>query len=119
MGSSARRRLESLTQHVKISACAATEAAREVTLQQSTAPHPGRILTDEEKRSLYHNGYVIIRDVVKKDVVQRIHDEIENSPANANGRHPAYVRPSECPPVAVSALPADLTRADRACFLAS
>ena len=93
MGRTSRRRLQALTQHVKNSACAATEPAREVTRQQSTAPHPGRILTDAEKRSLYHNGYVIIRDVVKKDVVQRIHDEIENSPANANGRHPAYVQP--------------------------
>ena len=53
----------------------------------ATAPHPGRILTDDEKRTLYHNGFVIIRDVVKKEVVQRIHDEIENSATNPNGRH--------------------------------
>ena len=91
------RRLRALARHVA-AAGAATEsregsegtrirldAAKNGAL--STAPHPGRILTDDEKRTLYHNGFVIIRDVVKKEVVQRIHDEIENSATNPNGRH--------------------------------
>jgi hypothetical protein len=105
------RRLEALTQHVvaKADTASATESqthipagqltsapAGGVEQHQSTAPHPGRILTDDEKRSLYHNGFVIIRDVVRKDVVQRIHDEIENSPTNSNGRHAAYAPEPAC-----------------------
>ena len=99
------RRLEAITQHVVAKPCttSATEPqlsavpAGGVDLHQSTAPHPGRILTDDQKRSLYHNGFVIIRDVVRKDVVQRIHDEIENSPINSNGRHAAYaLDPAVC-----------------------
>ena len=91
------RRLRALARHVA-AARAATESREgsegtRIRLDaatngaQATAPHPGRILTDDEKRTLYHNGFVIIRDVVKKEVVQRIHDEIENSATNPNGRH--------------------------------
>lgn len=91
------RRMQALWQH--LSSASATTESREVLhgtnirpdpgSRRSLAPHPGRTLTDDEKRTLYHNGFVIIRDVVRKDVVQRIHDEIENSPTNSNGRHSA------------------------------
>lgn len=93
------RRMQMLAQHIAKKACTATNesAAQAGPIEaQSTAPHPGRILTDDEKRSLYHNGFVIIREVIRKDVVQRIHDEIENSPTNPNGRHAAYALRRVC-----------------------
>ena len=101
------RRLRALARHVA-AARAATESREgaegtRIRLDAAkngapaTAPHPGRILTDDEKRTLYHNGFVIIRDVVKKEVVQRIHDEIENSATNPNGRHAPCASPLPIP----------------------
>ena len=54
---------------------------------QMPAPHPGRVLTDEQKRALYHNGFVVVRNVVAPAMVRAMHDAIERAPLSAAGRH--------------------------------
>lgn len=85
-------RLAVLARHVALPAAATAEAPpgddTGSTQRRLGPPHPGRTLTDEEKRALYHDGYVVVNGVVSPEAVVAMYRSIEDSSGEALTRVP-------------------------------
>ena len=88
------RRLEVVARHVSPAnppthcvSCSLAAASAAAAVGGSHGPE-GRTLTQKEKTTLYHNGFVIVKQAVSPHLVRYMHDAIENGPVSSiTGRH--------------------------------
>ena len=81
-----RRRLNAVARHLATHAAdSAQELVAEPPPPSQQRAGGGRVLTDDEKRELYHRGFVCVRNVVSPELVQRMYDAIEATPPRQQG----------------------------------